>query len=256
MTLAEKWQVGRVHLPVKTGQALQGCDANCGVLERQGSGRGAIVLFRRYWEQGVLCGHVIHVLRLVEPGLRRGAIMATWSERFLHAIQNPAAAIIGTESGGFGEAGSRALHQNTKEGASRRRSEHHPAWWVWESAIIDTRQWVPPTRSSTADDDEWHGYARANWNSFGKFSLVPCLRKELLIFRPPISTSLVLAPFNDTIQDFVYAFRFYVFSFPSANNMTTRLISSTSCGHRMSMQKLAIEQRNLNSIVQTKPNIS
>ena len=89
--------MGGVDRAVEAGQAVQGHDHHRGVISFGGDRRGPAVVLCGHRQQGVLRGDALLLLRPPPRGHRRGAVMATRSERFLHAVQNPADTIARRE---------------------------------------------------------------------------------------------------------------------------------------------------------------
>lgn len=73
---SEKQSMGRVHIVVQTRQAVQGCYPNCICVRQHRSCWRTPLLFRRHWQQGMLCSYALCLLRPPAPRYRHGNVMA------------------------------------------------------------------------------------------------------------------------------------------------------------------------------------
>lgn len=92
-TIPEKRSMGRIDISFQARQIVQRCHDHSGHIFWNGSCGRVDVIFRRYWQQGMLCCHLVHLLWPGSIRCRRGALVAACTQWFLHALQNPSAAI-------------------------------------------------------------------------------------------------------------------------------------------------------------------
>lgn len=81
--------MGGVDHAVEAGQAVQGRDRDCRDVGCDGGRGGPALVLRGHWQQGVLRGDALRVLRPPPAGRCRGDVVAARSQRLLHAVQDP-----------------------------------------------------------------------------------------------------------------------------------------------------------------------
>lgn len=89
----EKSTLGGVYHAFQTRSPIQGCYHHGRGFWVNRSGRRPVVVLRRHRQQGVLWRNAVCLLRPGPIRCRHGAFLAARSQRLLHAIQNPVAAL-------------------------------------------------------------------------------------------------------------------------------------------------------------------